>query len=59
MDEMTLSDLVEPGQPQCGAIPPGRTWPACARPPENHAGKFGRHESADFIWNDRGWLEPK
>ena len=54
-----LTDLVEPGQPQCGATPPGASWPVCARPPDNHGGKHGRHESADYMWNDRGWLEAK
>jgi len=57
--EPPLCDLVEPGQPQCGATPPGRTWPVCARPPDGHAGLYGRHESADFCWNDRGWIEAK
>lgn len=51
-----LDDLVEPGQPQCGATPPGLQWPVCARPPGRHAGKGGRHQSADFAFNDTGWL---
>ena len=55
----SLSDLTEPGQPQCGATPPGKDRPVCARPPDHHAGRHGRHESADYMWNDRGWLQPK
>lgn len=51
-----LCDLVGPGEPQCGATPRGRSWPVCARPPEGHAGKYGRHESANFAWNDSGWF---
>jgi hypothetical protein len=54
-----LCDLVKPGEPQCGATPAGATYPVCARPPDNHAGKYGRHESADYRWNDNGWMEAK
>jgi|SRR5271165_5090797 len=49
-----LSDLVPPGEPQCGNTPPGKDWPVCARPPDNHGGRHGPHESADFVWNNSG-----
>lgn len=56
---MKRADLFPAEGGMCYATPPGREWPWCARPADNHAGKHGRHESHNYMWNDRGWFELK